>query len=987
MNWMLVTHCSALIKLYVKTFEIHAGEDCSQEKRFLLIMMRSLMCFPEFLQGEDTSNNKFVISARDFLDAYVTEVFEREDGKKLVNDLFRDFVSYLPAWPEDYLSEPVDFLRALSVVLYDKDLSMSNSLSSSFLYCQQIARTHELYANICLTSPRFAFIMAEQYPLFPNVARYSGRSLESTAFLLHFFTYRTVNTPMMDSRPVIMYPFVPENEQEAVIENQRNTFNCVHAAQVDILRTFLTASGVSRDYVLNLIAMLCESNRSRRANPNDFLSSDGLLINLTLSLLVILQPLLDDRPSYTTTKKLFSYFFSDLCRVDIIQRNLPEDHTLFYTLTSIINWLRPTNHLARWCDDSLWWQVIRSQTDELPLLLENSDSKPFSSHLSFMHDLRHLSCFPTLSPAILASKQFYDYSFNFHVTGRHLSIITPMHKASVMCSKCGNAIQSDRCYRCICCAHMVLCKDCYTSESQDVEKCFTPPFAPSVLELLASIDDVGGVDSAHNPLTHFFTELRTVEISGSYDSPFRPIPSFPPLIPAELEKVEKEFHSLKETNEEAYVSRLNEEIERIRGMDVDAHYVRMNGKNDPNLWKYRKTVCLCSLGRCELHGTITQKFRSLRAHPSPSYQGFAQPSTQCFVCKSSPIIGVVYHCIHCSLELCSVCYEDEMAIGEGFPSHQCNHLFALITHPVLPSCFLRHNRNDMRFVPNATQLLENASCMSDCILDQFVPNSAYRTCNQDNLRVELLALVVKLMNVSIVGLFQNYQFMDKTSHLAFWSQLRTVQLAVGFVPSLLIQYAEHVAFSLLSLLTLYTPSNYPLPQELRLSSVASNFVYVPSSEIPPPSKNSYSLLKEAIVINATKCPFFDMISITLLEQVYMILEWCARTMKPAELQYFVDGGKCDYSLLLCALCLNPKVVENVTTRFDIISMFYCFGGMSRDKDIYSFLFSYPVIRHMVWVFTQQAFIDSSSFCDPIRSRAIQLQTVKLFTFLLRCKFV
>ena len=74
-------------------------------------------------------------------------------------------------------------------------------------------------------------------------------------------------------------------------------------------------------------------------------------------------------------------------------------------------------------------------------------------------------------------------------------------------------------------------------------------------------------------------------------------------------------------------------------------------------------------------------------------------------------------------------------------AHQCNHVFVLITHPVARHCFLAHNRHDMRCVPHTTQLIENASCMTGCILDQFIANDAYIDCNADNLVTEVRALI------------------------------------------------------------------------------------------------------------------------------------------------------------------------------------------------------------------------------------------------------
>lgn len=88
--------------------------------------------------------------------------------------------------------------------------------------------------------------------------------------------------------------------------------------------------------------------------------------------------------------------------------------------------------------------------------------------------------------------------------------------------------------------------------------------------------------------------------------------------------------------------------------------------------------------------------------PCALEEGFVQ-HTQCYQCKSSPVVGTVFRCLHCSLELCRRCYLREMAIGAGLPSHQCNHVFILEEHPLNPRFFYQHNRNDMRTIQYAVE--------------------------------------------------------------------------------------------------------------------------------------------------------------------------------------------------------------------------------------------------------------------------------------------
>ena len=1008
-------------------------------------MMRSLLCTPEFLQGEDTTHNPFWISAFNFLDAYITEVKEREDGRQLIKDLFCDFQSYVPQCPSEYSADPTQFLSYLSKLLYESDFTVSSTRYLDTQHFDRVASIHELYANFCQVSPRFALSMAEQYPLFPSSLYYSGKSLESASFFLHFFRYQTVLTPIMiENRLSCLTATFSKDQQSLILDSQHRTMSRIHAAQIDILRTFLTASPHSRDYVLNLTAMLCEANRARRSNPNDFLSSDGLLMNLLMAILALLAPVLDESPRHPTAKKWLLYFFSDLGRVDILQRNLPTQPDAYYAITSLLNWLRPANQIARDPDPKQWWILFRSRVEDLAILPDSEKSKPSAPLLSFYRDLRSLALAPTLSPAVLRLKPLYDYTLNFALAGRRLSPLTPRFAPPLRCARCTQAITTPSLFRCLCCAAYFLCPACFQKEVAEVCAAFTPPFPVSTLQLFAQIRDTGEMDQSHHALTHFFAQIPAKIPAQAYGRLFRPVPSFPPRLPdaittcSEFRDFQKrnsaaatihidnindnindnnddnidnndnneddvvnldydffnENNNNNEDNDKAdaeFTAWIAQKVEQIRGNRRDSAYVRVDGEWDAELAPYKHSICFCGSPReCLLHGPLSRAFRRSRNRGKGEFHGFLHPETACYMCGTSPIIGTVFHCMHCSLSLCSVCYAEEMEIGGGFPAHQCNHVFVLITHPVARHCFLAHNRHDMRCVPHTTQLIENASCMTGCILDQFIANDAYIDCNADNLRVELFALAIKLMSIGTAGFFQNFQLMDEMTRLTFSRQLRQAQLAVGLLPAVFLRFSEHLSFALLSLLNLAIPANCLFPMQLHLTFYCEDFCFIPDSAIPPPRGDSRSLLRDVVIIGVMKCPMFDTLASSLLELVSLTLEWLVRTQPAEEMRGWIERGESDYSLLLCALCLNPQLLDNLSQRFDLIQMFYCFRGAARDREdaaASSMLYCYPVLRHMLWLFAQQAFIDSASFVDPARASLVQLQTVKLFASLLRSRYV
>ena len=984
-----------MIKVYLNEIQYGERAESVDERRYLIIMMRSLLCTPEFLQGEDASHNPFWISASNFLDAYITEVKEREDGRQLIKDLFCDFQSYVPQCPSEYSADPTQFLSYLSKLLYESDFTVSPSRYLDVRHFEQLASLHELFANFCQVSPRFALSMAEQYPLFPSSAYYSGKSLESTSFLLHFFRYQTVLTPIMiENRLSCMTATFSKDQQALILDSQQRAMNRIHAAQIDMLRAFLTASSHSRDYILNLTAMLCEANRARRANPNEFLSSDGLLINLLTAILALLAPALDESPRHPTSKKWLLYFFSDLGRVDILQRNLPTQPDAYYAITSLLNWLRPANQIARDPDPKQWWILFRSRVDDLAILPDSEKSKPSAPLLSFYRDLRSLALAPTLSPAVLRLKPIYDYSLNFALAGRRLSPLTPRFAPSLRCARCTQAIASPFLFRCLCCAAYFLCPDCFEKEAAEVRAAFTPPFPNATLQLFAQIRETGEMDRSHHPLTHFFTQIPAKIPAQAYGRLFRPVPSFPPRLPDAVTAT-AEFQALQESEDDdadaRFTAWIAQRVEQIRGNRKDSAYIRVESEWDAELAPFKQTVCFCGSPReCLLHGPLSRAFRRSQNRGKGTFRGFLHPESRCYMCGTSPIIGTVFHCMHCSLSLCSVCYAEEMEIGGGFPAHQCNHVFVLLTHPVARHCFLAHNRHDMRSVPHTTQLIENASCMTGCILDQFIANDAYIDSNTDNLRVELFALAIKLMSVGTAGFFQNFQLMDEMTRLAFSRQLRQAQLAVGLLPAVFLRFSEHISFALLSLLNLAIPANCVFPTALHLTFYCEDFCFIPDSAIPPPRGDSRSLLRDVVIIGVMKCPMFDTLASSLLELVALTLEWLVRTQPSEELRSWIGRGESDYSLLLCALCLNPQLLDNLSQRFDLIQLFYCFRGAVRDREesaASSMLYCYPVLRHMLWIFAQQAFIDSASFVDPGRANLVQLQTVKLFASLLRSRYV
>ena len=159
----------------------------------------------------------------------------------------------------------------------------------------------------------------------------------------------------------------------------------IHTAQHTILLTFLTASYVSRDYILSYVATLAEANVSRRANPAGQVSNDGVLMNLSMTLLEVLRTTLLSGPTEQFAQQFFLYLFSDLGRVDFLKRDFPADLTLRTHLFNLLNWLRPENSLARHCDSREWWRVLRSNTTELSEMLDSGlECKPHASFSQFV---------------------------------------------------------------------------------------------------------------------------------------------------------------------------------------------------------------------------------------------------------------------------------------------------------------------------------------------------------------------------------------------------------------------------------------------------------------------------------------------------------------------------------------------------------------------------------------------------------------------------
>ena len=208
---------------------------------------------------------------------------------------------------------------------------------------------------------------------------------------------------------------------------------------------------------------------------------------------------------------------------------------------------------------------------------------------------------------------------------------------------------------------------------------------------------------------------------------------------------------------------------------------------------------------------------------------------QCFTCKTSPIIGTMYYCQQCGLTLCRTCYQQDMRRGKGVPSHQSNHVFALIYHPVDTSNLIEHNRCDFRTIEMSVSVQPTALTTSGVVLDMFMPSEEYAHRNDGNLATELFMLSLRMMMVHQVESFRELSFLHYFHDRLDVAELRRIQLGAGNAVPLYLGLANHLAFNLLQLITLHIPeSNKACTTGLELP-----YVIVPDiqKETPTPTPN------------------------------------------------------------------------------------------------------------------------------------------------------
>lgn len=975
---------SSLVPLYKQAI----SEESNSAKRDvveLVVFMRTLVVEPAILNEESEKKDLFVQSAKDFYGSFVKHIQGRECGKRLVQDLFCAYATLIPNCPQAYKRDPTEFVEALARLLLDTPFSQKTPFLLHSAFFDRTVAAHELYADFCMLAPRLAFRMAEICPLLPKEYT-NGIALEETPFLPHFFSYLTVPTPFWLENRLQFFPNTLSEEDAAeLLRLQGPAMSRVHAAQCAILRCFLTASYESRDYVLSLLALLVNANRSRRANPFGSVSSDGLMVNLTLCLLELLAPALEHMPRERLAKKFVCYVLSDLARVDFVQANMPKDAAERDYMLNVMNWCRPTNVLARSLDDARWWEAIRSSPQELGRMIDAGlECKPKSSFYSFLRSLAALSDGACLSPRILAAKSFYDYSYNYFITGKRATPLLPARRAALLCTGCKTPISAAPYYRCVCCDAYVLCARCYAAEKERVVAAFRYPFAPEVIRLFRHPEATGQQDAQHNALTHVFTEVRTLAAAVADPRVFYPCASFTPLCPAPYEAIKERLEEAHKDQPAAFVAAYTAAVAALP-LGPDDNYLFYTRGDRALLERYADTLCLCSRPcglACRLHGPLARQV--FGREPCALEDGFVQ-HTQCYQCKSSPVVGTVFRCLHCSLELCRRCYLREMAIGAGLPSHQCNHVFILEEHPLNPRFFYQHNRNDMRTIQYAVELLPNDLAMSGVVLDQFVADRAEARLNEGNLATELLALGVQLMQSNLTGLFQEYQVLVDFSALALHRALRDLQFGVGGMALHYLRFSEQLAYTLLCLVTLYTPSNYPLREEWRLHGVTYDMQF--SMMAGAPSRDCASKLRHLVVLDVLPSPLFTVLASSFLEVVYLLFLWLVQSSDVATVREHVFAGRLDYTLLLLLLCLDSNVVANISTRFDVLDALYYLCTVSKEKDDVVFLFQFPVVRHFLLIFVQQALIDSSGFKDQQRAYTTQLHANKIMIILLRSRTV
>ena len=955
----------------------------------MLVLMRSLIISPDILLGDLSKDAVFSKSADLFYNALLSYEEKPQWEPRLLKSLLVDFSTIVTDCPAEYSTIPYSFTIAFACAMYKDERGVEDFFAVKPSHIRRITRSCELFADLCQVSPLFAFQLTESLPMWPNQNHFDGNGLEHDPLLPQFFSFRTISLPIwVNDHLIYVQSELTDEDLAPLVSTEKACLLRMREAQHTILRTFLTASYVSRDYILSYVATLAEANISRRANPTGLVSSDGLLMNMVIALLPTIESTLKAKPTRRFAKQFFSYIFSDLGRIDFIKRDFPADMTLRTHLFNLINWLRPQNSLARQCDSAKWWKVIRSSTDELTQLLNDGlECKPRSSFKQFLRAMRGPTDAITFSPSVISLKSFFDYSYNYFITGIQPSRVMPSFFQSVKCSRCNQAINHLPCYRCICCTAFFLCDTCYQKEVDMVCQAFRPPFNSDVQDLLLSREEVSRIDSSHNPYTHFFTELQHSTVIISNRPVFMLSPSFSPRLPHAYDMVRRNAN-LEDTPDTH--SKLVDMYEHVGTVEQDEEYEYWETPSTELLQKYRDTLCLCYTSyTCHCHGPLTQAVRragrkELMSLDDIIHRGFAM-HCQCYYCKTSPIIGTVYYCLHCALRLCRLCYERDMKQGAGTPGHQCNHVFVLIYHPVQSDCLIDHNRNDMRTVPSTVTMLPNSIAMSGVTLDMFMPTEEDKDCNQNNLAIEVFMLTLRLMMVGITGFFQEYENYYQYQRLTRILQFRSMQLCVGDSLYNYVRMSEHISFSLLQLITLHTPKNHPLPEELELvGDCAEDEIDV---KMLPRTPNNHSLLWDVVIKNVTVSPLFKVVSPSLVDVVLQTIDFYMRQIDVDRLQDDLYAGTLDYSLLLLLLCSCDSVIANKSLRFDVIQSLYVMCTVTRDKERMGFLFEFPFIRHALAMFSQKAFIDSTTFNDLMRSTVLQLQTSKILILLFRSTVV
>ena len=322
--------------------------------------MRSLVECPTILHPEYQQENMYYTSAVSFYNAYCKHPDSIKGGVKLIKYLLVDFHSLLNIQEvKTNLKGYTAFIQSLAGYIKHTTRIPKQVFFRTPEHWEPVVRLYEFYADICKASPRLAMQIVECFPLWPENKNLTSQNLVSHPLLPGFFWYLTVTAP----RPSVNTPFqlghfsYPENdlseeEMNTLYKWQSQTMERVHQAQHVILSTFLQASFATRDYALSFIATLAQANIHRWSDVYFPREDEGVVINLTRSLLETIRPTLIRSPTKQTAKQFFLYLFSDLGRVDFLQRDLPDNDSLRHHLYYLMNWLRPANYFAQKLDSN-----------------------------------------------------------------------------------------------------------------------------------------------------------------------------------------------------------------------------------------------------------------------------------------------------------------------------------------------------------------------------------------------------------------------------------------------------------------------------------------------------------------------------------------------------------------------------------------------------------------------------------------------------------